>query len=263
MSKPIPILICMRNRLVRDGICHILRSENYNVRASVGTIDEALHLKIPSRTDLIIIYCGDSQPCHNTNAIMEFKKRYPGSFVVLLLEDRQHEQRWQVERLGIAGVLLQSISSEVFIASLKLVALGEHVFSVPISIDTDERSTVLVERPEGSSGQIVMLPAREDEISPAPHDESTSLKMLARQPKLTRRSELSERELQFLSCLVAGNSNKVTARMCNITESTVKVHLKAILRKTEVVNRTQAAVWALNNMDFNGFASDMHANSHE
>ena len=263
MSKPIPILICMRNRLVRDGICHILRSENYNVRASVGTIDEALHLKIPSRTDLIIIYCGDGQPCHNSSAILEFKKRFPSSFVVLLLEDRQHEQRWQVERLGIAGVLLQSISSEVFIASLKLVALGEHVFSVPISIDTDERSTVLVERSEGSSGQIVMLPARDDDISAPSRDDSSALKMLGRPAKLARRSELSERELQILSCLVAGNSNKVIARLCNITEATVKVHLKAILRKTEVVNRTQAAVWALNNVDLNGFAPEMQANGHE
>jgi two-component system nitrate/nitrite response regulator NarL len=56
---------------------------------------------------------------------------------------------------------------------------------------------------------------------------------------------------------VAGNSNKVIARMCQITEATVKVHLKAILRKTEVVNRTQAAVWAINNMPMDKLASEV------
>jgi DNA-binding NarL/FixJ family response regulator len=39
--------------------------------------------------------------------------------------------------------------------------------------------------------------------------------------------------------------NKVIARLCHISEATVKVHLKAILRKTNARNRTQAAIWAI------------------
>ena len=52
-------------------------------------------------------------------------------------------------------------------------------------------------------------------------------------------SPLSQREQQILTHLVRGNSNKAIARLCNITESTVKVHLKAILRKTDSRNRTK------------------------
>ena len=37
------------------------------------------------------------------------------------------------------------------------------------------------------------------------------------------------------------------ARKIDIAEATVKVHIKAILRKIRVQNRTQAAVWAMNN----------------
>jgi two-component system nitrate/nitrite response regulator NarL len=37
------------------------------------------------------------------------------------------------------------------------------------------------------------------------------------------------------------------ARKCGITEATVKVHMKSILRKIQVANRTQAAVWAMEN----------------
>jgi two-component system nitrate/nitrite response regulator NarL len=58
---------------------------------------------------------------------------------------------------------------------------------------------------------------------------------------------LSEREEQILKALVRGYSNKMIARMYSVTEATVKVHMKSILRKIRVVNRTQAAIWALRN----------------
>ena len=57
--------------------------------------------------------------------------------------------------------------------------------------------------------------------------------------------ERTQRESQVLICLAHGESNKSIARLCNITESTVKVHLKAILRKTRAQNRTQAAIWGI------------------
>ena len=43
-----------------------------------------------------------------------------------------------------------------------------------------------------------------------------------------------------------GASNKAIARTLVITEATVKVHMKAILRKLRLQNRTQAAIWARN-----------------
>jgi two-component system, NarL family, nitrate/nitrite response regulator NarL len=55
---------------------------------------------------------------------------------------------------------------------------------------------------------------------------------------------LSQRETGVLRCLMQGEPNKTIARQFEITEATVKVHIKAILRKISVRNRTQAAVWA-------------------
>jgi DNA-binding NarL/FixJ family response regulator len=55
---------------------------------------------------------------------------------------------------------------------------------------------------------------------------------------------LSPRETEVLHRLVAGESNKMIARQLNVAEATVKAHLKALLRKLHVVNRTQAAIWA-------------------
>jgi two-component system nitrate/nitrite response regulator NarL len=52
----------------------------------------------------------------------------------------------------------------------------------------------------------------------------------------------------MLTHLVAGHSNKAIARRLDIAEATVKVHLKSVLRKIRVENRTQAAIWALANL---------------
>jgi DNA-binding NarL/FixJ family response regulator len=60
-----------------------------------------------------------------------------------------------------------------------------------------------------------------------------------------REAKISDRELQILDGLVKGHGNKMIARECAITEATVKVHMKSILRKICVANRTQAAIWAL------------------
>ena len=56
-------------------------------------------------------------------------------------------------------------------------------------------------------------------------------------------SPTEERILRMLA--TTGATNKEIARECGITEGTVKVHLKAIVRKLGVKNRTQMVIWAL------------------
>jgi two-component system nitrate/nitrite response regulator NarL len=58
---------------------------------------------------------------------------------------------------------------------------------------------------------------------------------------------LSGRETWILRCIADGDSNKHIARRIGIAEATVKVHVKAILRKIQLRNRTQAAIWAMKN----------------
>ena len=56
---------------------------------------------------------------------------------------------------------------------------------------------------------------------------------------------LSQRELDIIRRLADGHSNKTIAKELSITEATVKVHLKTVLRKMGVANRTQVAIWAV------------------
>lgn len=55
-----------------------------------------------------------------------------------------------------------------------------------------------------------------------------------------RIDDLTERELQILAQVAAGDSNKVIARRFNISEGTVKTHLRAILSKLDATSRTEA-----------------------
>ena len=56
---------------------------------------------------------------------------------------------------------------------------------------------------------------------------------------------LTARERQVLERLQLGAPNKLIARQLNLRESTVKVHIRRILRKLGAVNRTQAALCGL------------------
>jgi len=56
---------------------------------------------------------------------------------------------------------------------------------------------------------------------------------------------LSDRELEVLRCVAQGNSNKRVANQLDVTEETVKTHMKAIISKLNANDRTHAVTIAL------------------
>ena len=60
-------------------------------------------------------------------------------------------------------------------------------------------------------------------------------------------ASLTERETAILKCLAGGMSNKLIARELDIMESTVKVHIRNLLKKLKFSSRVEAAVWAVAN----------------
>lgn len=59
--------------------------------------------------------------------------------------------------------------------------------------------------------------------------------------------QLTRRERDILKLITLGMTNKAIARKLSITESTVKVHVKHLLKKMKLKSRVEAAVWALQN----------------
>src|SRR5258708_4202731 len=88
----------------------------------------------------------------------------------------------------------------------------------------------------------------------APRDENNQEILIRNENTLA--PQLSTREKSILRCLIEGDSNKSIARKIDIAEATVKVHVKAILRKIRVHNRTQAAIWGMNNASLTRLANN-------
>jgi two-component system, NarL family, nitrate/nitrite response regulator NarL len=81
-------------------------------------------------------------------------------------------------------------------------------------------------------------------LSPEPEPRDSKVLVPPKAPEPGART-LSAREAEILWCLLDGAPNKMIARKLDVAEATVKVHVKAILRKIGAANRTQAAMWAM------------------
>jgi len=112
------------------------------------------------------------------------------------------------ELASLSGVLTLELSAEQFVQSLSLICSGERVF--PSHLVVRRKTPVDTEPPSGYR-------------------------------------RLTTREREVLALVVEGRPNKVIARELGMAEATVKVHLKSLMRKLNVANRTQAAVWGLGN----------------
>jgi DNA-binding NarL/FixJ family response regulator len=162
----------------------------------------------------------------------------PGMPVIMISDRDDAGDVREALNHGVRGYIPTSIASEVAIAALTLIEAGGTF------IPPDVLRTVPAEF-EGESvgaGELEAAPAsaREFEAEPAGTAE----------PPAAGRLNLTSRELAVIDLLREGNPNKVIAKQLNMRESTVKVHVRNILKKLSVSNRTHAATVA--NRLFNG-----------
>lgn len=193
----------------REGLTNILEREGFNVIASGESIDEWLALA-PTSDFLTIVDCAalPAQP----GLVAHAHETLPASRIVVISDTFDIKTVVDCLNAGASGYIVKATKSSRMIAALRLVALGEKV------VPSD-----LVDTIGGSGIEHALSPEMDHEIEEA---------------------KLSPRELDVLCCLMAGYPNKVIARKLDVCEATVKVHVKAILRKLNVRNRTQAALWA-------------------
>lgn len=198
------------NRLYRAGLKLILESVNVKVIAEGDSLRALLAgPDDPYACDFLLMRLPRS-----AEAIDELRtaREAISSTKLVVVADRELNPDTMVKIIeaGADAVLLSDLAPDVFLQSLRLVRLGEKVLPAQLA-----RMLIC-----GDMGH-----------SDIPHD--------------LRQIGLSEREMEILRLLVQGDPNKLIALQLNIAEATVKVHVKAVLRKIRVTNRTQAAVWAL------------------
>ncbi|MGB3810614.1 MAG: response regulator transcription factor [Parvibaculum sp.] len=208
------IAIVDSNHLFRAGMAKLLNEVIGRIAhdaPDIGSLEEMI--KNGERFDIVLLelIATETDP---TPRIQKLRELLPSSRIVILTEFLNMGQLCACFAANVDGFLLENISCETLVESLKLILLDQKVF--PSSMASLISSNGL-------------------------HNAT----LHAADPP-NNFAELSERELEILTCLVDGDSNKRIANKLHIAEATVKVHLKSVLRKTHMLNRTQAAIWALN-----------------
>jgi DNA-binding NarL/FixJ family response regulator len=212
--------------LLREGLARILRSANFRILASVSRADNSLLSKLQLQRPLfLIVHTGDDFDAA-VEQIELFRGQHQGGRIAIVADHYRLDELVSAFRAGANGYFVDVMTCDVFIKSMDLVMMGETVYPPAfLSFALDVKGDHFGEAVSPDEGDQAILTTAEDTTVP----------------------QLSPREKSILRCLIEGNSNKCIARKIDIAEATVKAHIKAILRKIRVQNRTQAAIWGMNN----------------
>lgn len=215
------VLVC-NNPLVRLGLRQLLAGTRFVVSDAAYTVEASLDGLLSPSPDLFIID-GNGPAAQVLQSIASLKSQNLKARVVLIADAFSLEIARSGRNAGVDGFCLPANGCEVLIKSLELVMLGEVVLPHSL-IDALLNGTTEAGKTEECST-----------------DSGTKLA----NPIV---GKLSTRETEILSCLSAGEPNKSIARNFGVAEATVKNHLKSILKKIGAANRTQAAIWAKENL---------------
>jgi two-component system nitrate/nitrite response regulator NarL len=245
-AAPVGTVVVGANVLLREGVARILSASDFCIIASASYADDHfLSTLVQEQPILLVIALSDDFDA-GLRQIEAFKRRCPAGRVAVLADRHQPTEMVSAFRAGANAYLTTIASCEIFIKSLELVTLG--VTFVPAEILTLISNQQASDHSSRTAGEAHADDDGGEDIELVGAD--AEMKNRVAPAASTHASRLSARQQSILRCLVQGDSNKTIARKMAMAEATVKVHVKAILRKIQVHNRTQAAIWAMSNGSF-------------
>jgi two-component system nitrate/nitrite response regulator NarL len=241
MKPKLATIVIESRLLVREALKSLMANHSYRVVCDVGSTAAISAATISDEPKLVIL--GAQSADKAVAEAIAIRKLWPDSKIILLYEHASLADFHKLLTSEIDGCVPLFASPDTLIGTLDMIVIRD----VRVMVAPDAKCPLFrPAQPEESHQSEIKL-----QSDGAEHEDvSVSMSALQHaQPPATLRNhhDLSEREAQILNGLVKGHANKVIARTCDITEATVKVHMKSILRKIRVGNRTQAAMWALEN----------------
>jgi two-component system nitrate/nitrite response regulator NarL len=203
------LVVIEKNGLFREGLRHLFAASSFETVNQSNSVAEAIPFIAALQPALVLVGVSDGD--EEIKRVARIRAAALRTRIVFLTETIRINRLADALAEGVDGYLLKNMSAEALHQSLQLVLLGEKVFPTDLAhLLTNDR---MAPRNGTAHGGHV--------------------------------NGLSDREMQILGCLRAGAPNKQIARDLQIADGTVKVHLKAILKKIGAQNRTQAAIWAM------------------
>ena len=216
-GRPVPaerdrlrVMVIDDHTLFRSGLSELLERRGIEVCAALGDSEEGRRLAAELEPDVVLLDL--RMPGSDGLSVLErLTALDPAPAVVMLTTSDDERDLVTSLRAGARGYLLKDMEPERLVDSLAAVVDGETVIA-------PEMTSVLAKVVKGDT------------------------------PGLGQRgrfSSLTPREFEVLRHLAEGRSNKAIARELGITDGTVKLHVRSILRKLDVRSRVEAAVVAV------------------
>ena len=209
-SVPVSILIADDHPIFRDGLRRLLESEpNLRVVGEAADGAEAVSLARDLKPDILLLDLAMPR-VPGIDALRELAAANSPVRTILLTASAERPQIVEALQLGARGLVLKESATQVLLKSIAAVMAGSYWVgreSVP-----DLQQLVL-------------------DDAPAEHPAS--------------RYGLTRREMQMVTAIVEGFSNREIAQKFNVREDTVKHHLTSIFSKLGVSTRLELALFAL------------------
>jgi len=224
--SPIVCVVVHPSSIMREGLASILAESPFQPAYTVSSIED-VPSTIAGAGDQVLVLFGVRECSDLVDDMGAVKASLPDAHLLVLGDPGKRDLVMTALACGATSFVDENVATPTLIKVLELLAQGEPVISVSIlkrllghfSVPPFEKAVL----------------ASAVELAEESDDQGDS----------EQKSQLTVREAAILNALVQGAPNKVIACRLNITEATVKVHVKAIFRKIQAKNRTQAAIWAL------------------
>jgi len=218
MMKEITLLIADDHPLFRQGVVDALSLEkDFNVIAQVSNGEDAIN-QIRDLKPMVAVLDVNMPGMNGQQVTHQVTSGNLPTRVVMLTGYDDIEQAIHAVLAGAAGYCAKEIEPNVLARTIRAVADGKFAIAGNV-FNRRELDAWIDEQMEG---------ARKSYSEPG-----------------SPFHPLSDREMEVLSCVVRGMSNKEIAKLLGISHQTVKNHVTSILRKFSVEDRTQAVVYAL------------------
>ena len=205
------VLIIDDHALFRVGLQELLERRGIEVCGAVGDGNEGLRMASETAPDIVLL----DLRMPNTDGITVLRAiRDAGLDMPVVMLTTSSDERDLVESLrsGAQGYLVKDMEPDEVVSALTEVVEGQTVVAPGLT---------------GVLADAVRSDYSDSDIDASPF------------------AELTPRETEILCHLAEGQSNKVIARNLGISDGTVKLHVKATLRKLGVHSRVEAAVMAV------------------
>lgn len=209
MSEATRVLIIDDHPLLRKGVCQLLAlAEGYHVIGEAASGREGIELAKRLDPDLILLDL-NMQGMNGLETLRTLRDLGVDARIIVLTVSNAPEDLIAAIRAGADGYILKDNDPDDILRLIESALQGQTAIS-----------------PELAS--LLAAALREESVS-----------------EQRSQASLTEREKTILRCLAAGMSNKLIARELDIMESTVKVHVRNLLKKLKFRSRVEAAVWAV------------------